>query len=118
MESTTSLNTLICLVPVSGIVTPSQRVFGGVDDASSYLSYEWHNGSYIFGLFQRRHPELARLSSHLEGFTPELLLQESLVFFGELHDYNTVRHQEANELPIVNVAEATHHLSGSYSIPI
>src|SRR2546425_904646 len=98
--------------------TPILQHQSSVSHRWDRVSYDRHNGSYIFGLFQRRHPEIARLSSHLERFAPELLLQESLVFFGELHDYNTVRHQEANELSIVKVAEASHHFSGSYSFPI
>src|SRR6267143_6031165 len=44
------------------------------------LSYERHNGSCIFGLFQRRHPEPASLSTHREGFTSELLSGESVHF--------------------------------------
>jgi len=118
VESTASLDTPICLVPVSGIVSPYYRVFADAEDASSYLSLT--NGIMdlaSLGCFNGVTQSLPVCRLIAKGLPPNFF-QESLFIFGELHDYNTVRHQEANELAIVKVAEASHHLSGSYSIPI
>src|SRR6266567_8033733 len=81
------------------------------------LSHKGHDRSHIFSFFQRGHPELARLSRHLEGLSTEFFFECGLVLFQELHENDAVCYEEANELPIVEVAEAPHHWSTGYSFP-
>src|SRR5437016_496578 len=81
------------------------------------LPYKGHNESYVSGSLQRRHPEPARLSRHLERFTTKLLLETRLVPFRELHENNPVCYEKADELSIVEVAKASHHRSGTNSFP-
>src|SRR5437867_9418823 len=81
------------------------------------LSHKGHDGSYIFSFFERGHPELARLSRHLEGFSTEFFFQYCLILVLEFHENNPVCYEKANELSIVEVAYTAHHWFGCYFFP-
>src|SRR6266581_2370022 len=45
------------------------------------LPNKGHDGYYVSGSLQPRHPEPTRLTSHLEWFSAKLFLETRLVFF-------------------------------------